>query len=674
MSELRQATKWYIATLVLVALGLLITALPTTTLLPNDRFVLAGILAGLGMVVWAFPLRFSSQTVLSLHTSILFLATLLFEPAIAMLVAGSVPLPAHYMRHKQWEETFFNAAQFMLQVGVGGVLLRWGGWNFGTLSLNESRMVILIVAVAAVMHGVECLALATVISLQERGSWWRTLRQIVYLDAELLSQFSFGLLGAMIINTSAWALPLIIPPLVVIYQSVQRQVRLQQQAETLQYQAFHDSLTGLPNRALFIDRVQHALNRTRRDQHMVAVLFMDLDRFKYINDSLGHDAGDQLLKAAAQRLLECVRPGDTVARLGGDEFTLLLEVEQVHQATAVADRIKRAFQAPFPVAGEAVFVSASIGIAFSDTHHDTPTDLMRHADAAMYKAKDSGRACYQIFDAHSDARVLHRLQLETDLHHALERHEFVVHYQPLVDLHTGSVTGFEALVRWTHPQYGLIPPAQFIPLAEDTGLILPLGQLILRTACQQAHAWLAQLPANAPLRISVNLSARQFQHTALLDDVARALAESGLEPHRLQLEITESVVMHHASAALATLQQLKGLGVQLAIDDFGTGYSSLSYLKHFPVDTLKIDRMFVESLEHDAADAAIAQMIITLAHTLDLHTVAEGVETLAQQRALHALGCEAGQGFFFAKPLSSADATMVLLERSVNNQWRTTSA
>lgn len=369
-----------------------------------------------------------------------------------------------------------------------------------------------------------------------------------------------------------------------------------------------------------------------------------------------------------------MRPSDTVARLGGDEFTLLLEVEQVHQATTVADRIKRALQAPFAVGGQAVFISASIGIAFSDTPHDTPHDLMRHADAAMYKAKDYGRACYQIFDAHHDARVLHRLQLETELHHALERHEFVVHYQPLVDLNTGSVMGFEALVRWAHPQHGLISPAQFIPLAEDTGLILPLGQLVLRTACQQAHTWLAQLPANVPLRMSVNLSARQFQHTALLDDVRHALAESGLEPHRLQLEITESVVMHHASAALATLQQLKGLGVQLAIDDFGTGYSSLSYLKHFPVDTLKIDRMFVESLGRDAADAAIAQMIITLAHTLDLHTVAEGVETSAQQRALHAFGCELGQGFFFAKPLPSADATMVLLERFANNAWRTKSA
>ena len=346
----------------------------------------------------------------------------------------------------------------------------------------------------------------------------------------------------------------------------------------------------------------------------------------------------------------------------------------MHQATTIAHRIKEALQAPFALAGQALFVSASIGITFSDGLGVDPNDLMRQADAAMYKAKDYGRGCYQVFDASQDAQALTRLQWETELRRALERQEFVVHYQPLVDLAQGTIIGFEALVRWRHPKYGLVPPAKFIPLAEDTGLILPLDQLVLRTACQQARAWVERLPAGVPLRISVNLSARQFQHAGLVDDVAQALHDTGLEPHRLQLEITESVVMHSASMALATLQKLKRLGVQLAIDDFGTGYSSLSYLQHLPVDTLKIDRTFVECLEHDGAAAAIAQAIITLAQTLDLHTVAEGVETSAQQRALHALGCEFGQGFFFAKPLPSADATMVLLERFANNAWRITSA
>jgi diguanylate cyclase (GGDEF)-like protein len=515
------------------------------------------------------------------------------------------------------------------------------------------------------MHTIERVALAIVISLEERRSLFELLRQLVYVDIELVSQFALGLLGAILANVSIWALPLIIPPLLVVYRSNQRQVQLRKQTQDLEYQAFHDPLTGLPNRALFLDRVQHALRRTFRRGGTVAVLFLDLDQFKYINDSLGHDAGDQLLQGVAQRLLGCVRPADTVARLGGDEFTLLLEnIESADQAIAVVERIKRALLAPFAVAGEAVFVAASIGITFSDDQHAAPHDLMRQADAAMYKAKEHGRACYQIFDARKDARALTRLQWETELRHALERREFAVYYQPLVDLGSSTIVGFEALVRWRHPEHGLVPPAQFIPLAEDTGLILPLGQLVLRTACQQAQAWLARLPAGTPLRISVNLSARQFQHAGLVDDVAQALRDTGLAPHHLQLEITESVVMHSASVALATLQKLKHLGVQLAIDDFGTGYSSLSYLKHFPVDTLKIDRTFVECLDQDSANTAIAQAIITLAHTLELHTVAEGVETRAQQQALQALGCEFGQGFFWAQPLPH-DAAVVILEDSL---------
>jgi len=665
MGTFWKGANWYIVALVFVALGLLGSVLPATTFALHHHLVLAGILSGLGMVAFLFPLRVSSETILSLHTSVLFTATLLFEPGLAMLVAGSVPLLAQVIRQKLWEETLFSVAQFMLQVGVSGLILTWANENVGTLTFERPATLILVVLVAVVMHTIERVALAIVISLEERRSLFELLRGLVYVNIELVSQFALGLLGAIIADVSIWALPLLIPPLVVIYRSNQRQVQLRKQAQDLEYQAFHDPMTGLPNRALFLDRVQHALHRAAHGQHRVAVLFLDLDQFKYINDSLGHDAGDQLLQGVAQRLGGCVRPADTVARLGGDEFTLLLEdVEPAAQATAVADRIKDALQAPFAVAGQALFVSASIGITLSDGQHVGPNDLMRQADAAMYKAKEHGRACYQVFDASKDAQVMTRLQLETELRHALERQEFVVHYQPLVDLANDTIIGFEALVRWQHPKHGLVPPGQFIPLAEDTGLILPLGQLVLRTACQHARAWLGHLPAGTPLRISVNLSARQFQHAGLVDEVAQALHDTGLEPHRLQFEITESVVMHSASSALATLQKLKRLGVQLAIDDFGTGYSSLSYLKHFPVDTLKIDRTFVECLGQDGANAAIAQAIITLAQTLRMHTVAEGVETHAQHHTLHALGCEFGQGFFWAQPLPHA-AAFVLLEDSM---------
>lgn len=668
MRKLRQATTAYITFVVLTTLALLFGTLAHATLPSRERLALAGMLVGLGIVTWAFPLQFTPETKIQLHTSVLFATIILFEPGIAMLVASTGPLLAWVVRRQQWDlpQTLFNAAQFMLQAGVGGLILVWAGWNANAPPFALLGVAVWLIVVAAVMYVVEFCSVATVISLESHRPPWQVLREISRFNIEIVSQFALGLLGALIANVSIWALPLLLPPLMVIYRSNQRQIQLRKQTQALEYQAFHDPLTGLANRALFLERVQHALHRAAREQGTLAVLFLDVDQFKYINDSLGHDAGDQLLQSVAQRLIACVRPADTVARLGGDEFTVLLEqIEPADQAMVVTDRIMHALQAPFAVAGQAVFVSASIGITLNDAQHAAPNDLLRQADAAMYKAKEHGRACYQVFDVRNDAPALMRLQLENELRQALERQEFVVYYQPLVDLASGTIAGFEALARWAHPRHGLVSPLQFIPLAEDTGLILPLGQLVLRTACQQAQAWVQHLPAGTPLRISVNLSARQFQHAGLVDDVAQALRDTGLEPQHLQLEITESVVMHGASSALTTLQKLKRLGVHLAIDDFGTGYSSLSYLKHFPVDTLKIDRTFVESLAQDNANAAIAQAIITLAQTLALHTVAEGVETPAQHQTLQALGCEYGQGFLWARPLPHAAATMLLEDSAI---------
>lgn len=424
----------------------------------------------------------------------------------------------------------------------------------------------------------------------------------------------------------------------------------------LHHQAFHDPLTGLPNRALFVERLEHVLQRGTRQDRTSAVVLLDLDRFKVINDSLGHVVGDQLLQAAAARLTHCVRPHDTVARFGGDEFTLLLEdIADVHAAVQVAERIAEALAAPFSVGGYEVIVTASLGIALVTTSHDRPNDLLRAADLALYGAKHRGRARYHVFEPRMQVAALARLQGEADLRRALERDELLLYYQPKVALATHTLVGMEALVRWQHPTHGLVAPTTFIPLAEETGLILPLGRWVLAMACRQARRWQAQYPT-VPLIMSVNLSARQFQDPALIEDIVAVLRDTGMASNQIQLEITESVVMDDVEATIGTLHRLKALGVQVAIDDFGTGYSSLSYLKHFPIDTLKIDKAFVDGLGRTPHDTAIVEAISMLAHALGLSVTAEGVETATQAAQVQQLGCELGQGYYWAPPLPCAAA------------------
>jgi diguanylate cyclase (GGDEF)-like protein/PAS domain S-box-containing protein len=419
----------------------------------------------------------------------------------------------------------------------------------------------------------------------------------------------------------------------------------------LGHRAFHDVLTELPNRALLVERLQHALARGARTERHTGVLFVDLDDFKIVNDSLGHRLGDQLLVAVAQRLRACVRPGDTAARLGGDEFILLLEdLTGEQDATIVAERFLEHLQAPFVLGGQEVFVGASVGVAVSPSTGKLADDLLREADVAMYVAKMKGKRAYVVFDPDMEARPRERLALETDLRRALERDEFRLHYQPIVELESGRIGGVEALLRWEHPERGLVPPADFIPLAEATGLIVPIGSWVLHEACRQMHVWQMQNPSASDLVMSVNLAARQFLDPGLVEDVAAALRASGLEPSCLKLEITESAAMEAGIGTIQTLQALKGLGTQLAIDDFGTGYSSLSYLKRFPVDTLKIDRSFVDGLGDDPQDTAIVQSVIGLARTLSLSVTAEGIETVQQLRELQALRCEEGQGYYFSRP------------------------
>jgi diguanylate cyclase (GGDEF)-like protein/PAS domain S-box-containing protein len=438
--------------------------------------------------------------------------------------------------------------------------------------------------------------------------------------------------------------------IVATYHDITEQNSLQRE---LRQMAFRDSLTGLPNRALFVDRLEQGLVRADRNSRHVAVLFMDLDRFKVVNDSLGHHAGDALLVEMSRRLQRCLRDGDTAARLGGDEFTVLLEdIDSSADAVQIAQRIGAALLHPMLIDGRELFVSASIGIAISTPHQDRSDGLLRKADLALYRAKADGRARFAMFDPSMEVDAVERLEVETDLQRALERDEFCVDYQPIVDLKSGNMTGVEALVRWERPGHGRVAPPAFIPVAEETGLVVAIGQRVLEQACWQARKWQERFPSRPPLTVAVNLSARQFQHASLVEDIERLLRECRLLPRTLKLEITESAVMQDAEAAELTLRRLKNLGIQLAIDDFGTGYSSLSYLKRFPVDTLKIDRSFVDGIGSDAQDTAIVQSVVALAKTLNLDVTAEGIETEEQRLHLRSLGCDRGQGYLFARPLA----------------------
>ena len=435
-----------------------------------------------------------------------------------------------------------------------------------------------------------------------------------------------------------------------------------------EHQALHDTLTNLANRALFKDRVEHALARVDRQGRPIAVLFLDLDQFKAINDGAGHTAGDQLLRAVAERLVGCVRAVDTVARLGGDEFAILLEdVRDSRDAARAAQRVLDAFTAPFVLRDGQVTVGVSIGICLGTSGQQSAETLVRNADVAMYAAKDGGRGRYAIFEAGMHAAVMQRLTLEADLRQAVECEEFQLLYQPIVALDEGRIVGAEALVRWAHPERGLVSPAEFIPAAEETGLIVPMGRWVLREACRQARAWHDQHPAHVPVRVSVNLSPKQLQHPDIVADVTRALADSQLDPHCLLLEVTESVLMEDTEANIATLHQLKALGVSLAIDDFGTGYSSLSYLRRFPIDIVKIDKSFIDGIAEGSESSALARAIIMLGQTLRLDTVAEGIEHAAQFGELRELGCALGQGYHFARPLP-ADSVGELLAHPT--AWR----
>jgi diguanylate cyclase (GGDEF)-like protein/PAS domain S-box-containing protein len=435
-----------------------------------------------------------------------------------------------------------------------------------------------------------------------------------------------------------------------------------QAEEKLIHDALHDSLSSLPNRAFFMTLLDRAIKRTRRrHQYLFAVLFVDLDRFKLVNDSLGHIVGDRLLVAISERLQSCLRPGDVVARLGGDEFTILLDdLGEVSDATRVAERIQTELREPFLLEGHEVYTSASIGIALSTAGHDQPEYFLRDADTAMYRAKARGKARYEMFDETMHAHAVAELQLETDLRRALERGDFTVRYQPIVSLDTLQTIGFEALVRWQHSERGLVPPAEFIPVAEETGLIVPISRWVMRTACRQMGVWLRQFPELPDLSVSVNVSAKHFQQPDLVEQILGVLEETGLPPANLKLEITENVLMDEPEAYVAVISELRRAGVQVQIDDFGTGYSSLSYLQRFRVDTLKIDRSFLAA-RGEGQGWDIVETIITLAEDLGVNVIAEGVETEEQNARLKELRCRHAQGYLFREPVDAKTATALLV-------------
>lgn len=447
---------------------------------------------------------------------------------------------------------------------------------------------------------------------------------------------------------------------IVGYEGTVEDITSRKHAEaTIRYQAFHDLLTGLPNRTLFNDRLPLALSQAHRSNTILAVMFLDLDRFKIINDTLGHAIGDQLLQEVAYRLSRCLREGDTVSRWGGDEFTLLLpQINTSEDASKIAQRLIEALRPTFELSGHTLHISSSIGVALYPHDGEDAQTLLKNADAALYRAKDQGRNGYQFYTPAINSKASELLALENSLHDALERQEFIIYYQPQINLLTNEITQMEALVRWQHPSLGFVSPAVFIPLAEENGLIVPIGEWVLRNACAQHRRWKdLGLPS---LRIAVNLSARQFHQQRLLETVSQILAEVALDPADLELEIAETTAMQDVNFTAALLHQLRTMGVHIAVDDFGTGYSALSYLKKFPLNTIKIDQSFIQDLTTDERDSAIVAAVIALGRGLNLNVVAEGVETQAQLAILRSLGCEEMQGYLFSQPMPATQATHFL--------------
>src|SRR5215813_12911136 len=652
---------------------------------------------------------------ITVDDTFVFIALLLYGGEAAVMIGALAGICSALRISRKVRTVAFGSAALACTVFVTATVLKFTfGSTSGLLKNGASVAIIALCLMGMVQYLIHTWLGATATALKTGESIWRMWsRNFLWIS---ISYFA-GAAGAGFIvsslgTTRLWAFLICIPIIIIVYFSYDRYMRevkasarhaeeaeraraelehqraeqaekhvlelnnyiaeqerisrvLEETKEHFRHAAFHDSLTGLPNRAMFTELLKAEIeSSSRSNDHMFAVLFLDLDRFKNINDSLGHTHGDLLLVAFAERLERTLRPVDTLARFGGDEFAILLSgMNDATDAVRVAQRIQDELSQPFVLDKNSAFATASIGIALSSSGYDRPDDILRDADIAMYRAKENGKARYELFDHGMHARAVSRLQLESDLRQAIENKEFCVYYQPIVSLETGRLAGFEALVRWNHPRRGLVSPADFIPVAEETGLIVPIGQWVLNEACARVRQWQLDSPSHRALSLSVNLSARQVAQPDLLDRIKEALATSKLNPHCLKLEITESVVMENAEAAVLMFKQLRSLGVQLSIDDFGTGYSSLSYLHRFPLNYLKIDRSFVTRMTTDN-DNAIVRTISTLARNLGMEVIAEGIETEEQFQQSKMLGCEYGQGYLFSRPVGSESVEYLLAQDS----------
>ena len=569
-------------------------------------------------------------------------------PAV-VLMAGSVIISEVLQRKPLWK-LLFNVGQYTICLTAAWLVLRVAG-----VATNRLTVVGLIVVVVswAVFHLVN-LALVAGMARSAGQTWWSSFSdEFWFYTVSVLAVLALSpIIAAVLLSDSnAWLLlPLLLVPLL----AVQRAAEMSRENE---HQALHDPLTGLPNRALLADRIDQALARGLRTDGAVAVLFLDVDLFKVVNDSLGHAAGDRLLREIGARLGRLLRAGDTLARFGGDEFVIVCEDQTIDEVPALAERVSEALADPFEFEGRTVTVTASVGIALAHGTTDAGT-MLRDADAAMYRAKAAGRDRAVVFDEGMHEDAAQRLEAEFGLRRALDNGELQVHYQPVVDARSGLTVGFEALVRWNHPEFGLLPPDRFIPVAEETGLIVALGEWVLREAVRQVAAWRSAAVAHTDVWVAVNLSARQLRAPHLVTTLADCLSEVGVPASVLHLEITESVIMDDLPRTKETLEAIRDLGVLMAIDDFGTGYSSLSYLRRLPVSTIKIDRSFVDALDGpDASATTLVDAIVSMAHALGMEAIAEGVETPDQLRTLRELGVHLSQGYLWSRPLPSGQAT-----------------